>query len=245
MTTLRQFDASASEAGSQSVMLKAVFYVALPTIAFVLLFWTAFTHLDFYHASLERETGWLEISHIILPLIAAGMALRLVLKFRKDRQWTLMAIAGLAVLAGLFIAGEEASYGQHFFKWKATGVFEELNDQQETNLHNIGTWFDQKPRALLEVITILAGLVVPFMQERVRGWLPRVFKPFVTGFWFMPIAILIQLSEVPKRLGLMAAGYFPAVRYSEIQECFLYYFLILALWHVAERYRLARAAGEL
>ncbi len=235
--------AAARSSHPASTTWKVVSYAVTPACAMLLLMVVAFFHHDYYLANFGAETGWLEISHIILPLIAAAMALRMVFAFRQSGDTVMMAICAFAVVAGLFVAGEEASYGQHFFKWQADGIFLELNDQKETNLHNIGSWLDQKPRALLEVASILVGLVIPFMQARVRRWMPKVFKPFVPGFWFMPIAILIQLAEIPKRLGLMDAGLFPQIRYSELQEFFLYYFLVLALMHIAERHKAKREAG--
>ena len=36
----------------------------------------------------------------------------------------------------LFVFFEEISWGQHIFKWEATGAFKENNFQSETNLHN-------------------------------------------------------------------------------------------------------------
>lgn len=233
--------AAARTSRPASTIWKFVLYTLIPACVMPLLLFVAFFHHSYYITSFETETGWLEISHIVLPMAAAFMALRMVFAFHRSGDTVMTAICAFAVVAGLFVAGEEASYGQHFFKWQAEGIFLQLNDQQETNLHNIGTWFDQKPRALLEVASILVGLVIPFMQARVRRWMPKVFKPFVPGFWFMPIAILIQLAEIPKRFGLMDAGIFPQIRYSELQEFFLYYFLVLAFLHIAERHK-ARAS---
>lgn len=42
----------------------------------------------------------------------------------------------------LFLYMEEISWGQQFFKWESTGVFQESNMQSETNMHNfIGPFF--------------------------------------------------------------------------------------------------------
>lgn len=232
MTTTHTADAGPTAQPGFAV--KLIFYAIVPTAVFCALMIIAYVSPAAYNVYFDGETAYLEISHIVLPLIAALMAARLIFAFHRDRNMPMTVFSVLAVAASVFAAGEEASYGQHFFGWEADGVFLELNDQKETNLHNIGSWFDQKPRAILEVITILAGLVVPFMQERVRGWLPKFMKPYVTGFWFMPIAILIQLSELPKRLDLEGVGIIPDIRYSEFQEFFIFYFLVLAVWHISE-----------
>lgn len=53
-------------------------------------------------------------------------------KPRKKIIGTLMVLALLLLL----VFGEEISWGQQFFGWESTGVFEEYNFQQETNIHN-------------------------------------------------------------------------------------------------------------
>jgi hypothetical protein len=48
----------------------------------------------------------------------------------------------LALAALLFVAfGEEISWGQRIFGWETPAAFQELNAQEETNLHNL--WFSQ------------------------------------------------------------------------------------------------------
>lgn len=238
MTAVNHYAAEVSSVdGKLRAFWMLVAFALAPALAFLLLLFLANFDTAYYHARIEAETGWLEISHIIVPLLAAAMALRLALVFRRDGQAVMTALMIFAVVAGLFVAGEEASYGQHFFKWEADGFFLAFNDQQETNLHNIGTWFDQKPRALLEIVTILAGMVIPFAPRRSMNWLPRIFRPYLPDIRFLPIAILIQLAEAPKRLGFAGEGVFPEIRYSEFQELFLYYFLVLALWFIGERQR--------
>ena len=44
---------------------------------------------------------------------------------------------------------EEISWGQHYLKWETFEIFKELNNQGETNIHNISNIFDQVPRGIL------------------------------------------------------------------------------------------------
>src|SRR3546814_4167282 len=53
------------------------------------------------------------------------------------------------------MAGEEASWGQHYAGWLTPDNWQALNDQGETNLHNTSSWLDQKPRTLLEIGVIV------------------------------------------------------------------------------------------
>jgi len=52
----------------------------------------------------------------------------------------------IKILALIYFLGEEISWGQHFFNWESPGFFENKNNQQETNLHNISNLFNQLPR---------------------------------------------------------------------------------------------------
>ena len=44
---------------------------------------------------------------------------------------------------------EEISWGQHYLKWETIEILKELNNQGETNIHNISNIFDQVPRGIL------------------------------------------------------------------------------------------------
>ena len=67
-----------------------------------------------------------------------------------------------ARLSCLYIAGEEMSWGQHFFHWNTPEYWAEVNRQEETNLHNTYAIFEKTPRSILELSIALGGLGVPF-----------------------------------------------------------------------------------
>ncbi len=48
----------------------------------------------------------------------------------------MFAVTLIGALGSLYIAGEEMSWGQHFFHWNTPEYWAEVNRQQETNLHN-------------------------------------------------------------------------------------------------------------
>ena len=54
------------------------------------------------------------------------------------------------------------------FGWEAGETLAELNDQQETNLHNIHAIFDQVPRAVLTLGILVGGIVLP-LYRKFRG----------------------------------------------------------------------------
>src|SRR3546814_2308940 len=63
------------------------------------------------------RSGVLELAHVIIPLISAAYCLRiLVLKeVREDRLVFVWIVLGL--LGSVYMAGEEASWGQHYAGW--------------------------------------------------------------------------------------------------------------------------------
>ena len=61
------------------------------------------------------------------------------------------AVAMIGALSCLYIAGEEMSWGQHFFHWNTPEYWAMVNRQEETNLHNTYYIFEKLPRCILEI----------------------------------------------------------------------------------------------
>jgi hypothetical protein len=179
--------------------------------------------------------GILEVSHFVLPmlglLIAGGL---LFVPFVRVRPFT-WSVALIGVIACLYIAGEEMSWGQHFFHWNTPEYWAAVNRQEETNLHNTYYVFEKLPRNLLELGIVIGGLLVP---------LAAVFFPWVRtnrASLFLPAAAL-----VPTALGALGfklidrldqAHIIPTVlqRPSETIETYLYFFIFAYLLLFARR----------
>ena len=85
---------------------------------------------------------------------------------RKFENRKLFIIIIIFTLGLIYFAGEEISWGQHWFQWNANEFFKTYNDQyingiSETNFHNISSWFDQKPRILLIFFVLFGGIFCP------------------------------------------------------------------------------------
>ena len=197
-----------------------------------------------YEVWIARE-GWglLELSHVALPLAGFLTGLGILAKAPPRRNRPLFAWVVLVSLACLMIAGEEASWGQHYFGWSTPEAWRALNDQGETNLHNVSSWFDQKPRLLLEFGVILGGIVVPLAALarpaiRESRW-AAVLPPLAC----LPSALLAEASRLSERLlDLAQPGAYLFYRASEVQE--LYFYLFLLLYLIVLRRRLARLGEE-
>ena len=220
----------------------AWWWLVLPTLAAVALAATALALPGFYATWIESEHGLLELCHVIIPLAGLVLALRILFMAELEGRLFLRLWVGLAAVACFYIAGEEASWGQHFFDWSTPESWQEINDQQETNLHNVSSWLDQKPRALLELGVVVGGILIPLLAlwrpAIRRGALGIILPPLLC----LPVALLAEITRATERMNeaLGAMGnIFP--RASEVQE--LYFYLFMLFYLIVLRQRL-RAGGR-
>ena len=176
------------------------------------------------------ELGALELVQVVIPLVSLVLAARMLVLARVRRQPLLWAWLALAALGSLYIAGEEASWGQHYLGWGTPEDWQGLNDQNETNLHNTSSWLDQKPRTLLELGVIVGGIVIPLAALRWpairRARLAIVLPPFLC----LPSAVIAEAVRMSGRaLSTLAPGTTLFERASEVQELYFYLFILLYL----------------
>jgi len=138
-------------------------YQGIPLLVMLLPFaWVAL--FDDYQA-LKREDGVIENLTVLFLVVAIGFCIASLRQFRHSqlprslRVWLMLLILGAS-----YFALEEISYGQHLFGWEAEGTWAEINDQQETNLHNVHPIFDQLPRALLTLGILIGGVILPLYR---------------------------------------------------------------------------------
>ncbi len=115
---------------------------------------------------LKGEAGIVENMTVLFLVVAIGFCVsgistanRLGLSSML-RAWLFIMIMGSA-----YFALEEISYGQHMFGWGTAETWKELNDQDETNLHNVHAMFDQVPRAMLTLGILIGGIILPLYRH--------------------------------------------------------------------------------
>ncbi len=181
--------------------------------------------------------GLLELTQFIIMLIALAIAVRLLFKPFVRRRPFLFAVTIVSALSCLYIAGEEMSWGQHFFHWNTPEYWALVNRQGETNLHNTYAVFEKWPRAILEIGIFIGGLLVPLVaafDPRVRANRLSLFLPPAA---LVPTAIAVfafKYLDVAQQ-----KGYVQAVlqRPSETVELYLYFFIFAYLIVFARRIR--------
>jgi hypothetical protein len=198
----------------------------------------------FYRAYFEGELAFVESAQMVVLLACIPLCLMILAltEVRSDRLvwgWILLALAG-----SVYVAGEEASWGQHYVGWLTPETWQTFNDQGETNLHNTSSWLDQKPRTLLEIGVIVGGIVIPLLAL----WRPSIrtgrFALFLPPLACLPVAVIAEVAKIWERLqsyGLWDATLF--YRASEVQELYFYIFILLYLMVFRNRVLARRTAG--
>jgi len=196
-----------------------------------------------YQFWIESEFGFIEIATplILIPAIICGVKI-----FRKRHKlpnklltfWFVMVTLG-----SVYFAGEDLSWGQHYIGWETPEHIAELNKQEETNLHNMSSWFNQKPRLALEMFVLIGGVFVAAWRK-IKG---EIFSAGGLAYWFWPgfacllAAVLAIVTRMPERIykwndHSFEFWLFPVnIRYSEIQELYFAFFLMIYLVSVLQR----------
>ncbi|MDA7948977.1 MAG: RNA recognition motif domain-containing protein [Hyphomicrobiaceae bacterium] len=217
---------------------EAWWWLGIPALVAILLIAFGTFTPEFYSTRILPEGyGALEVSHFFIPFAGFVIAVRLLFRPFVRRRKLVFAFLCLAALACFYIAGEEHSWGQHFFKWQTPEYWAQINKQQETNLHNTLHHFDKKPRILLEFGVVVGGLIIPALA-RFRHQIRRNrWSLFLPADAMVPTAlgtVIFKISDkLLKTFGIAA----PVPRPSEAIEFFLYLFILFYLIIFARRIR--------
>jgi hypothetical protein len=179
--------------------------------------------------------GILEVSHFILPLlgllIAGGL---LLLPFVRARSFT-WSVALVGALACIYIAGEEMSWGQHFFHWNTPEYWAAVNRQDETNLHNTFDIFEKTPRLILELGIFVGGLLVPLAAVFWPWVRANRFSLFLPAAALVPTALGVAFFKSVDKLQQVNAIPHLLQRPAETIETYLYFFIFAYLLVFARR----------
>ena len=141
-----------------------ILYHGLPLFVILLpLVWYAMTGK---YSVFKGEAGIIENMTVLFLVVAIGFCVASLSRTNRLqlsgflKTWLFILILGAA-----YFALEEISYGQHMFGWGTAETWKELNDQDETNLHNVHALFDQVPRALLSLGILIGGVILPLYRH--------------------------------------------------------------------------------
>ena len=171
---------------------EARWWLWLPVLGAVLLFVAGFLAPRLYADWIIPEGyGVLEFGQVLIMVAAFVIAVRLLFDpFVRARPFV-FAVTAIAALSSLYIAGEEMSWGQHFFHWNTSEYWASINIDDETNLHKSYSLFDKVPRVTLELGVLIGGLLIPLAAR---------FKPQLRASrlsLFFPPDSLFPLRSAP------------------------------------------------
>lgn len=198
-----------------------------------------------YRALVRSELGLVELGTVVMLVLALAIAVRLFLARKTLPVRWLGAWMGLFALGALYFAGEEASWGQHYFGWSTPEALAAVNAQEETNIHNISGIFDQLPRNLLSLGVAVGGIVLPIVRRRRAGaWVPAEgeLQWLLPTVVCLPTAVLATLVTIPEKIFDSAGREVPALIEISAGESKEYYFGLFLLLYVLSIARRARKA---
>jgi hypothetical protein len=235
-----QFKPFASDPGWS----EAWWWLAIPATLAISLIVISAVSREFYATYILPEGyGFLEMGHFLIPLAGMLLALRLAFRLYVRAHTLLFGFVCFSALIFLYIAGEEMSWGQHFFQWNTPEYWKALNRQEETNLHNIIPLFGKKPRAVLEFGILVGGIILPLLAQFSPAIRANRWSLFIPASAIFPVAfgaaLFKGMDALQKKLEIPSLVHRP----SEAIESFLYLFLLFYLITFTRRiYELEREA---
>lgn len=152
-----------------------------------------------YRAVVEGEAGLIETLSVALAAIGLVHALN---AWRRraalPRRWLGWGLALLA-LGFLYIAGEEASWGQHWFGWATPEFWAAHNRQGEATLHNLALPLDRVPKTIIAVLAVAGGVIWPLLRRR-RG---IRLEPADWRHWLLPTDAVVPAAVTALGLRLI------------------------------------------
>lgn len=160
----------------------------LSSVFLLVTFFVRFSYFEYY-VSLSSEDGLMEYLQALLYFLAAVFAIKLALHLYKAKRLVFVIIAQFFI-AGitLFVAFEEVSWGQRIFDFEVPPMLQEINRQNEFNVHNL-----EAVQNVLHTAYVLVGLYGMF-----SGYLYARFvqgKPWSRTFEYSRLDLLIIIPQ--------------------------------------------------
>lgn len=163
------------------------------------------TNLYWFEEVYVVEDGFVE-NLTVLPLIGIIITgFRYLQQCGKQKGFPFCAVAILTILASIFVAGEEISWGQRIFNVESSDFFQKHNSQGETNLHNLVVGGKKVNKIVFSQLLVVAIAFYLFMlpplykrNTRVRTFLNHIGVPIPRFYQIIGCIILFaSISLIP------------------------------------------------
>ena len=232
-------------------MMNRLLYLGLPISLLVLpcVFYSAFDGAEFYF---DKESGAVENITAVLLAVAIFFVVSTFWRTQiaaavdfKNSTFAWLAIFGLGCV---YFLGEEISWGQHLFGWATPDNWKELNDQGETNLHNMSGWLDQIPRTILSIGIIVGGLFCGLLRKWMGPNQGRPGETFLTHFmpgWNCVIAAACVMGiDLMKGLHTSTEFAWLNISFGEVKESLIAMFLLVYIVDFGQRLTQVEASPQ-
>ena len=194
----------------------------------------------------RNELGIVENLTVLLLVLALCYAISVIFRFRRDLHFIPNMVLVLFCLGCIYFAGEEASWGQHWFGWQTGEYFQQANDQHETNFHNTSVWLDRLPKGIVSLLIFVGGIVIPLLF-RYKGLRIDPRKPlwWLWPTWIsLPVAIIATVATWPSKIERATGWQFYFDQAQETKEVFIAYFILLYIVSLSIRLNRLRQNNE-
>ena len=223
--------------------ISATLYVGLPVAMILFIYVSALFGGSNW---LRGEIGFVELltSFYLLSAIFYLITTIRIAPTKPLRRWLIFLTLGT-----IYFAGEEMSWGQVIFEWQTPETWKQVNDQDETNIHNTWFLFDQFPRMVMTLAVLIGGIIVPIYRslKKVSDFpVTQVFTGWFPTIVCLPVSILaIVVSPIDdmfaqssyvwlQKIGEISGG--------ELKECYLGLFILIYV--ISLKYRLRLLEGR-
>lgn len=192
---------------------------------------------------IESERGLVENLTMLLALAGAIIAVKGARRAAKLSSRLLTAWLCLFAFGFLYIATEEASWGQHWIAWPTPDWLMEINRYGEANLHNTYRFIDRVPKTIVGITVALAGVGWPLYRRwkqldlgdkmNWRRWLLPTDATLLIGSFFV-FAWIVDRVLIWNDLGRQLGDGFS---HSEHRELMMITFLFLYVLCIEHRLR--------
>lgn len=184
---------------------------------------------------IHSEAGVHECLQFFLVAIACIVAVRTLWRMDRKQDYLLTTWVAIAAICSFYVAAEEMSWGQSVLHWPTPEEWAAINGQQETNLHNTSRWLNHIPRYVLEVGVLVGGIILPLILTYKPHWIPARFTIFIPPRQLWVIAALVVFAVVGGKLSKELFDGKLFARGSEVEEIFLFYFVLLYMIALSKR----------
>jgi hypothetical protein len=193
----------------------------------------------------DGELGLVENLTVLLLLAATLGSLYLIRHYRKVLHLVPRLFLLIWSLGCIYFAGEEASWGQHWFSWETGEYFAAINDQNETNFHNTSKYLDRVPKGIVSLAVFLGGVAIPLYLRR-KAKIIDCRKPLWWLFptWIcLPTAIIAVSATWPSKIERFTDSTFYFDGAQEMKELYIAYFFLLFIVSLGRRLQQYQASG--